>query len=202
MDQQNQNNPNFTQIPMYPEYAYDDAEELDRDVDYMKEMYPKAVRAIQKEIDEECDKLEYEGSCMFDEYPNSEHLGTIVDAIYERIMDSNPDGFSVQAEQLMPPEQLPPWGPLPYRPVVGPGPVRPMQMMRPPRPPQPPRPPFPPQPPQPPRPPRPPKPSRPDYGSDGSPDWMKNLISVLLYNEMLHRRRRYRRRRRPYRSFN
>lgn len=150
---------NLNAIPMYPEYGYDDAEEIDRDMEYVKGMYPRAVRSIQREVDEECDKLEYDGSCMFDEYPSCEHLGTIVDNIYERIMDPASDDLQLHSEQL------PPWGPPPFRPPMGPGPVRP---------------------------------PRPDYHPCGSPDWVRNLISVLLYNEMLQRRRRYRRRKRPY----
>lgn len=108
---------NFNQIPMYPEYAYDDAEEIDRDVEYMKGMYPQMVRNIQREVDEECDKLEYEGSCMFDEFPCSEHLGIIIDAIYDRIMSSNMEGMELSAEQ--------------FRPPMGPGPGRPPHRPRP-----------------------------------------------------------------------
>lgn len=182
---------NMNQIPTYPEYSYDNADEIDKDVDYMKELYPKATRAIQREVDEECDKLEYDGSCMFDEYPSCEHLETIVDAIYDRIVSSNPNGPFMRMEQVSPPrqpnnQQLPPWGPPPRPPVTPPsGPARPpMNPVPPPM-----------------RPNRPSQPSRPDYNPDGSPDWLRNLISVLLYNEMLHRRRRYRRRKRPYRSF-
>lgn len=181
---------NLNQIPTYPEYNYDNADDIDRDMEYMKEMYPKAVRAIQREVDEECDKLEYDGSCMFDEHPSCEHLGTIVDVIYDRILESNPDGFFMQAEQVIPPRQpgqLPPWGPPPFRPLVGPpmgpGPGRPGQPSRPPQPSRPSRPP------------------RPDFRPDGSPDWLRHLISVLLYNEMMQRRRRYRRRKRPYQGF-
>lgn len=148
---------NLNQIPMYPEYAYDDAEEIDRDVEYMKGMYPQAVRAIQHEVDEECDKLEYEGSCMFDEFPCSEHLGIIVDAICDRIMSSNMEGMELSAEQ--------------YRSPMGPFPGRP------------------------------PHRPRPDFRPDGSPDWMRGLVSSLLFNEMLHRRRRFRRRRRPYHRY-
>lgn len=115
---------NLNPIPTYPEYNYDNADDMDRDVDTMKELYPKAVHAIQKEVDEECDKLEYDGSCMFDEHPDCEHLGAIVDAIYERLMEA------MKAEQVSPqrqPGQLPPWGPPPFRPPVRPpmGPSRP-----------------------------------------------------------------------------
>jgi hypothetical protein len=40
---------------------------------------------IQKEVDEECDKMEHDGSMMFDEYPDREYLEKIIDRIYDRI---------------------------------------------------------------------------------------------------------------------
>lgn len=90
---------NLLQIPMYPEYGYDDANELDMDVEYAKELYPRSVRAIQLQVDEECDKLEYDGSCMFDEIPSCEHLGSIVDMIYERVSGGDKKELQVIAEQ-------------------------------------------------------------------------------------------------------
>ena len=44
--------------------------EASRDSEYLKAMYPKDMRRIQSEIEDQCDKLEYDGSLMFDEYPD------------------------------------------------------------------------------------------------------------------------------------
>ena len=164
-------------IPTQPFYGYDNSEELDKDVDYMKSLYSRTLKTIQKEVNEECDKLEYSGSFMFDTFPDQVHLGTVIDTIYNRLQNMN---WDLQAEQ-----------------VGGPNYGRPPQPPQPPNPPQPPRPPMPcqgPFCPPPPRPSRPPQPPRPDYGPDGKPDWMRDLIAALLYDEMVHRRRRYRRR--------
>ena len=77
----------------------------------------------------------------------------------------------------------PPMGPGPGRPPMGPGPVRP---------PQPPRPvPPPPRPPQPPRPvPPPPRPVPPPPRPKPDPrqSWLRDMIKVLLLNEMFNRR--------------
>lgn len=35
-----------------------------------KYLYPVEVNGIQKAIEEECDKMEYDGSMMYDEYPD------------------------------------------------------------------------------------------------------------------------------------
>ena len=171
-------------LPPYPFYGYDNSEELDKDVEYMKNLYSRTLKMLQKEVDEECDKLEYAGSCMFDAFPDQVHLGTIIDRIYDRMQNMNwdMDGM-LQAEQVGNPGYRPPMPP--PRPMPCQGNNCP--------PPQPCQGPFCP---PPPRPSRPPMPPRPDYRPDGRPDWMRDLIASLLYNEMIHRRRRYRSRNR------
>jgi hypothetical protein len=86
-------------IPMFPLYGYDNSADLDRDVDYMKQLYPRSAKRIQHEVDNECDKMEYDGSMMFDEYPDREALEKITDRIYDRIkeMDEEPQ---VEANSL------------------------------------------------------------------------------------------------------
>ena len=183
----NEENPN---LPPYPFYGYDNAEELDKDVDYMKSLYSRALKTVQQEVEEECDKLEYGGSCMFDTFPDQVHLGTIIDAIYDRLKDMD---WDLQTQQINGPgyrqpapcrgNNCPPPPPMPCRGSNCPPPPPPMPCRGANCPP-------------PPRPSRPPQPPRPDYRPDGRPDWMRDLIASLLYNEMIHRRRRYRSRNR------
>ena len=78
-------------VPMFPLYGYDNCEELDKDASYMKQLYPATARIIQKEVDNECDQLEYDGSVMFDEYPDRILIDKIVDRIYEKIKDNDED---------------------------------------------------------------------------------------------------------------
>ena len=93
------------------------------------------------------------------------------------------------------PTPPPPRPPQPPRPTPPP-PPRPPQPPRPtppppPRPPQPPRPTPPPPPrpprPQPPRPPMPPRPVPPPKPGN-RPSWLRDMVKVLLLNEMFHRR--------------
>lgn len=179
-DYQPQNSNKKDGIPKYPLYGYDNSQELDRDVEYMKSIYPQAIRQVLKEVEEECDKLEYDGSCMFDALPDSVVLGTIVDKICDRIDLEEPALSPLKTEAVRPPHggPCPPGRPCP--PPPPPGPCRPGR-------------PCPPPPPGPCGPGRPcPPPPRPDYRPGGQPDWQRNLISSLLYNEMIHRRRRHR----------
>ncbi|MCD7994369.1 MAG: hypothetical protein LUK37_22330 [Clostridia bacterium] len=106
-----------------------------------------------------------------------------------------PMGPGPERPPMGPGPDRPPMGPGPDRPPMGPGPVIPPSgpnQDRPPvggpgpvRPPQPPRPtPPPPRPPQPPRPPRPVPPLK--HGN--RPSWLRDMVKVLLLNEMFHRR--------------
>ena len=53
------------------------------DILYLKELYPASFLILQEIIDELCDKLEYAGSVMFDEYPDKERLRTFERQIFE-----------------------------------------------------------------------------------------------------------------------
>ena len=66
-------------VPFYMSYPmqnlYLTEMEYEKDMDRMKELYPRDVSRIMDVIEDECDKMEYEGSLMFDEYPDRLMLG-------------------------------------------------------------------------------------------------------------------------------
>lgn len=217
MNLNNKNTPFFQaypQIPLFPIYGYDNSEEAEKDFDYMKQLYPRSSVKIQELIEEACDKLEYEGSIMFDEYPDRLQLALLANNIYHQVapsalsVSSRPDteyaaiydasDDSDDMSNAHPEAELEPEEELvetasrhaggfpgrPGRPMPPPGhPGRPM-----PPPPPPPGRPMPPPPP-------PWRPAPPPPGSD-QPNWLRNLIEVMLCNEMCQRRRRYRSRKR------
>lgn len=82
-----QNNPFYVPYPMQMQSNYLNEMEYEKDLDRMKELYPKQVKRIQKYVDEECDKMEYEGSLMFDEYPDKMMLQRICKNIMEKMQD-------------------------------------------------------------------------------------------------------------------
>ncbi|MCR5737158.1 MAG: hypothetical protein K6G64_05870 [Eubacterium sp.] len=57
----------------------------DRDLEYAKEMYPKAFSKIQEQVEKECDRQEFAGSMMFDEYPDRLSMRRIVNQIFEEV---------------------------------------------------------------------------------------------------------------------
>ena len=66
-------------LPYYMVYpmplAFDD-ERIERmDFEYMKSLYPDIPKRILPYIEEECDRMEYENSMVYDEYPDKLQLG-------------------------------------------------------------------------------------------------------------------------------
>ncbi len=64
----------------YPD-LYMSEMETDRDLQYLQQMYPADAKRMQKKVEEACDKLEYEGSMMYDEYPDRVSMLLICDRI-------------------------------------------------------------------------------------------------------------------------
>ena len=87
-------------IPLYPLYGYDSCEELDKDAAYMKQLYPSQAKVILPYIESECDQMEYDGSVMFDEYPDRVALDRIVDRIYEKVKDLDEEEAQVEAKSI------------------------------------------------------------------------------------------------------
>ena len=72
---------------MMPLYGYDNSADIEKDLNYLKQLYPKSVLSIQVKVMSECDKLEYDGSFMFDEYPDKLSIEKIIDRIFDQIKD-------------------------------------------------------------------------------------------------------------------
>ena len=103
-------------MPFYMSYPmqnlYLPEMEYEKDLERMKELYPREVKQLLELVEDECDKMEYEGSLMFDEYPDRLMLEQVVDRIYQR---ANGDMAELEAEQYWgrPGTPPPPGGPFP-----------------------------------------------------------------------------------------
>ena len=73
------------QMPYPLMYPYPDLYmsemETERDLQYLQQMYPADAKRMQRKVEEELDKLEYEGSMMYDEYPDRVSMLLICDRI-------------------------------------------------------------------------------------------------------------------------
>lgn len=74
----------FNDIFAEEKLSFEDARKL-------QSFYPRVAQEIQRHVEEECDKMEYEGSMMFDEYPDRLMIRRIADNIGEKMKD-----FSVE----------------------------------------------------------------------------------------------------------
>lgn len=85
-----------------------------QDLDYLKRMYPEVVHGYMDQVSRTLDKLDYEGSMIYDEYPDYYQLKrlsrTVVDMIRRKEMEqmSTPDGDVMHWEstERMAPEEL------------------------------------------------------------------------------------------------
>lgn len=105
-------------IPFYMTYPmqnlYMTELEYQKDMERMKELYPAEVRRVQELVDEECDKMEYEGSLMFDEYPDRLMLRRICSRICAKLED-NVEATQMQGRRMPPPRPERPMPPPPPR---------------------------------------------------------------------------------------
>ena len=81
-------------LPYYMAYPlplqYDDERIERRDYEYMKSMYPMAVKKILPYVEEECDRMSYEGSMIYDEYPDQLQIRLMCNRIYDKVKKMKP----------------------------------------------------------------------------------------------------------------
>ena len=68
-------------LPMY----YQEEDSIIRDLEYLQQRYPSEAKRYQKIIAGILDKLDYEGSMIYDEYPDKLQLYKLSNDILERI---------------------------------------------------------------------------------------------------------------------
>lgn len=68
-------------LPMY----YQEEDSIIRDLEYLQQMYPTEAKRYQKVIAGILDKLDYEGSMIYDEYPDKWQLYKLAKDILDRI---------------------------------------------------------------------------------------------------------------------
>lgn len=86
-------------MPFYMTYpmrnSFLEEAEYERDCRRLQELYPEDARRIQKLVERECDKMEHDGSMMFDEYPDRMMFRLLCRNIYRELQDGE------EAEQMV-----------------------------------------------------------------------------------------------------
>ena len=79
---------------------YDDERIERRDFEYMKSMYPITVKEILPYVESECDRMSYEGSMIYDEYPDRITLYKLATDITESIVRDKQMQENVDKEHI------------------------------------------------------------------------------------------------------
>lgn len=91
--------PYYMVYPM-PFASDEDERREQRDIDYLRSLYPNLAKRLLVYIIEECDRMEYEGSMIYDEYPDVLQLRLMSRRIFEKVkerenleeLEANPQG--------------------------------------------------------------------------------------------------------------
>ncbi len=90
--------PLIPQLP--PIFGADKMLEQDEDYQYLRYMYPQITRHLLSCIEDECDRMEYEGSPMFDAYPDRTSFQLMAKKITKQCIEKDPDRFPADKSLL------------------------------------------------------------------------------------------------------
>lgn len=76
-------------LPFYMAYPlplyYQQEDSVTRDLEYLQQMYPTEAKKYQKIIAETLDRIDYEGSMIYDEYPDRWQIYRLTQVIVDKI---------------------------------------------------------------------------------------------------------------------
>ncbi len=104
-----------------------------RDLEYWQQMYPEKIRKIQEYVTEQCDRVDYDDSFMYDEYPDQVAVRNLCRKIQDRMREDKlfQDDWEESPEQSAAQED----GEADFlemnQRMMGPGPARPPKPNRP-----------------------------------------------------------------------
>ena len=84
-------------LPFYMAYPlplyYQQEDSVTRDLEYLQQMYPAQAKKYQKIIAETLDRIDYEGSMIYDEYPDKWQIYRLTQIIVDKLKETE-DGSS------------------------------------------------------------------------------------------------------------
>lgn len=91
--------------PIYPMNTYPQSylEEMqnERDMQKLKELYPEMARELLGLVEDACDRMEYDGSMMYDEYPDKVMFERLKNWIYDEAKEKYPVEETDDRDQAM-----------------------------------------------------------------------------------------------------
>ena len=65
--------------------GYQSEETVIRDLEYLQQLYPRQVKKYQRRVAEILDKMDYEGSMIYDEYPDRYGMERLTESVWNII---------------------------------------------------------------------------------------------------------------------
>ena len=84
-------------LPMY----YQQEDTVTRDLDYLQQMYPAQAKKYQKIIAETLDRVDYEGSMIYDEYPDRWQIYRLTQMIVDKLRAAEGEDSDLDPEQTI-----------------------------------------------------------------------------------------------------
>lgn len=92
-------------LPFYMTYPmplfYQEQDTVARDLDYLQEMYPMEAKKYQKVIVEILDRLDYEGSVIYDEYPDKWQIYRLTQITIDKLKESGEEEPAADLVQVL-----------------------------------------------------------------------------------------------------
>ena len=77
---------------------YQEEDTVTRDLEYLQEMYPVEAKKYQKVIAETLERLDYEGSMIYDEYPDKWQIYRLTQIIVDKLKQSGDAEIGTETE--------------------------------------------------------------------------------------------------------
>ncbi len=92
-------------LPFYMSYPmplfYQEQDAVTRDLEYLQEMYPVEAKKYQKVIVDILDRLDYEGSMIYDEYPDKWQIYRLTQIVLDRLKESGDEEPAADLVQVL-----------------------------------------------------------------------------------------------------
>ena len=90
-------------LPFYMAYPlplyYQQEDSVTRDLEYLQQMYPSQAKKYQKIIAETLDCIDYEGSMIYDEYPDKWQIYRLTQIVVDKIRKSEGESSDIDPDR-------------------------------------------------------------------------------------------------------
>ena len=90
-------------LPFYMTYPlplyYQQEDSVTRDLEYLQQMYPAQAKKYQKIIAETLDRIDYEGSMIYDEYPDKWQIYRLTQIIVDKIRQAEGESSDMDSDR-------------------------------------------------------------------------------------------------------